>query len=320
MSDFPYQRVLLLRWDSLLGKAVRSQLEAAPGVVATFISMDELNAGGEGLVTERVAQEKSELVINTYNRGGGIGMIDQQPGDVFMLNIHQSMELIPACHKAGAKKYVNILPNCIYPELAAIPLQESQVWCGYPEPIVAPYAMAKKISLVQAMAYRKQHEFNVINLVVTAQYGPMDHFYEGAQVIPSMITKFHGAVSHGDDELCLWESGLATREFIYADDAAQGILLASANYDEGELLNICTGEEVSIRDLAESIAGLLHFKGKVTRDRSQPEGANRKCLSPARMYRCLRFHPPTNLQMGLEKTVEGFLNRDPSEFAGKVEA
>lgn len=300
-----FESILVLGNDSLLGKAMHFMLKRQK-VDVHGISMDDIDEHGEAIISDKITNHKTSLVINTYNRGGGIGMIKEQPAEVFMQNIHKFPDILPCCHKLNVKKYINILPNCIYPEMANVPFSEDNLWSGYPEKTVAPYAMAKKISLVQTQAFSQQYNFNAINLIVTAPYGPFDHFSKEGQVIPSMILKYQEAIDQNLDRIEFWGSGLATREFIYCLDAAEAVMVAANKYNTIDPLNICTGEEIPILHLAELLSEIMQYDGQILWNRDEPEGCVRKCLSPERMKLYLNFSAKTHLKKGLKETVKAF--------------
>ena len=302
-----YKNIAILGADSLLGQALCRQLERDTNVSLHAISDAALNTFSPEGLTTNLRQHETELVLNAHHRGGGLGLLKDVPADLFMENIAIDIQFIPSCHKAAVRKYVNILPNCIYPNDLPVPYLESQLWQGLPESIVAPYALTKKLSLVQANAFKQQYDFHSISLIVTAVYGPNDNFHpDKSQVIPSMIVKFDRCSREAAASVALWGSGNATREFIYVDDAAVAILKAANEYDEPEPMNICSGEELRISDLAGAVAGVIGYTGKIEWDTSKPVGCLRKCLSAEKMRRRLRYTPTHSLEAGLKKTVNWY--------------
>ena len=302
----PFQSFLIIGKDGLLGMALERRLKQM-GVVIHSLTHDEVDSLPIEALTVYLRKLAPEMAINVYNRGGGIGKNKKVPADLFMQNISVDMNLLPACHRAGLRKYVNVLPNCIYPDRTPVPFREQDLWSGYPEEIVSYYAMTKKLLMVQADAFRKQYDFSGINLIVTAAYGPYDVFNsEEAQVIPSMISRFDRAVREGREKVEFWGSGKATREFLYADDAAAAILKAALEYNDRAPINICSQEEISVRELAETIARLYSYQGEIGWDVSKPEGIMRKCLSAEVWNRQMGALTLTPIQEGLRRTIEWY--------------
>ena len=267
-----FNNIAILGSDNLLGRAFVRQLEIEKNISLHAISHQDLEAFSPEELTKKLEKNNIELVLNVHSRGGGLGLLKDIPADLFMANIAIEMHFIPCCYKAGVKKYVNILPNCVYPDNLPVPYLERQIWEGLPENNVAPYALSKKISLVQSKAFKNQYDFHSINLVVTAVYGPFDNFHpEKSQVIPSMIVKFDLSMKEEASSLLFWGSGNATREFIYVDDAAEGILEAAEDYDDPDPMNICTGIELRISELATSVAEIIGYSGKIEWDITKPE-------------------------------------------------
>jgi GDP-L-fucose synthase len=299
--------ILLLGSDSILGVALRSRLSLKYQIALFELTHVEIDCLNSIQLQDRIKKISPDLAINVYSRGGGIGKNQRIPADLFMQNIMYDMYLLPSCHMAGVKKYVNILPNCIYPEGITVPFKESDLWRGYPEETISYYAMAKKLTMVQANAFRKQYNFNSINLIVTATYGPNDMFDPlESQVIPSMIVKFASAIESKSDRMIFWGSGKATREFIYEEDAAEAILMASFSYNDQLPLNICTSEEISINELARLISSKIGFKGEILWDHNKPEGILRKCLSNEILCKAIDFTPSTSIEEGINKTIQGY--------------
>lgn len=300
-----FRSVLVFGSDSILGTALKSKLNPKYQIELFELTHDEIDCLNPIQLQNHIKKISPDFAINVYSRGGGIGKNQRIPADLFMQNILHDMHFLPSCHMAGVKKYVNILPNCIYPEKISVPFEESDLWKGYPEETISYYAMTKKLTIVQSNAFYKQYKCNSINLIVTATFGPNDTFDQlEAQVIPSMIVKFSEAINRS--RVTFWGSGRATREFIYEEDAAEAILTAAFNYNERLPLNICTSEEISIKDLAKLISDKIGFDGEILWDESKPEGISRKCLSNERLRRVLNFRPYTSLSEGISKTIKGY--------------
>ncbi len=248
----------------------------------------------------------SDLVIHLAALIGGIGFIDKYPGDIFYQNAIMGIELMEAARKAGVKKFVTMGTVCEYPEYTKIPFNEEDLWMGYPEETTAPYGWAKKVLIVQSKAYRKQYGFNSIHLLPVNLYGPGDNFDKKlSHVIPALIKRFVEAVEKKEKKVVVWGSGLATREFLYVEDAARAIVLATQKYNSSEPINLGTGVETSIKELAEIIAEISGFKGEIVWDKTKPDGQPRRRLNTSKIKN-LGFSPKIGLQEGLEKTIKWY--------------
>ena len=302
--------ILLFGSDSILGTALKLKINHEHQIDLFELTHDEIDCLNPIQLQNNIKKNLPDLAINAYSRGGGIGKNQRVPADLFMQNIMHDMHLLPSCHMAGVKKYVNILPNCVYPENITVPFKETDLWKGYPEETISYYAMTKKLTLVQANAFHKQYNFNSINLIVTASYGPNDMFDPlESQVIPSMISKFAAAIELKSDRTTFWGSGKATREFIYEDDAAEAILMSSFSYNDRMPLNICTSKEISIKELASLIANKIGFDGEILWNHNKPEGNLRKCLSNERLSKVIDFTPSTSIAEGISKAIQGYYEK-----------
>ena len=247
------------------------------------------------------------MVIHLAARVGGIGANQTNPGKFFYDNLMMGTQLLEAGRQWGLKKFVALGTICAYPKFAPIPFKEDDIWNGYPEETNAPYGLAKKMMLVQSQAYRQQYGFNSIVLFPVNLYGPRDNFdLESSHVIPALIRKCVAAKEAGQDMLTLWGDGSPTREFLYVEDAAEGILLAAEHYDGSLPVNLGTGEEVTIRGLAAMITAEARFTGRVVWDTTRPNGQPRRCLDVDRAKRCFGFQAKHTLQEGLHKTMQWF--------------
>jgi GDP-L-fucose synthase len=250
------------------------------------------------------ADAKPDLVIHLAARVGGIGANQANPGRFFYDNLMMGTQLIEVGRRSGLKKLVAIGTICAYPKFAPLPFKEDDIWAGYPEETNAPYGLAKKMMLVQSQAYRRQYGFNSIVLFPVNLYGPGDNFdLETSHVIPALIRKCEEAQRNGQAEIVLWGDGTPTREFLYVEDAADGILLAAEHYNDSLPLNLGTGEEISIKELANIIAAEFGYQGRIAWDHSKPNGQPRRCLDVSRMKRILGFQAKYSLPDGLKKTV-----------------
>jgi GDP-L-fucose synthase len=250
---------------------------------------------------------KPDVLIHLAARVGGIGANQANPGRFFYDNLMMGTQLIEVGRQRGLKKFVAAGTICAYPKFAPIPFKEDDIWNGYPEETNAPYGLAKKMMLVQSQAYRQQYGFNSVVLFPVNLYGPRDNFdLETSHVIPALIRKCMAAKEAGQASITLWGDGSPSREFLYVEDAAEGILLATEQYDGSLPVNLGTGEEISIRDLAALIAAEAGFAGQIQWDTSKPNGQPRRCLDVNRAKQLFGFQARHDLRDGLRKTVQWF--------------
>lgn len=250
---------------------------------------------------------RPDLVIHLAARVGGIGANQANPGRFFYDNLMMGTQLIEVGRQRNLKKFVALGTICAYPKFAAIPFKEDDIWNGYPEETNAPYGLAKKMMLVQAQAYRQQYGFNAIVLFPVNLYGPRDNFdLQTSHVIPALIRKCLQAKEAGKQTFTLWGDGSPSREFLYVEDAAEGILQAAEVYDGDLPINLGTGEEVTIRNLATMIAGEAGFTGQIEWDPSKPNGQPRRCLDVSRAKQLIGFQARHTLREGLKKTIAWF--------------
>jgi GDP-L-fucose synthase len=253
------------------------------------------------------ADARPDVVINLAAEVGGIGANRAQPGRFFYANMAIGLNLIEQGRLAGLKKFVQVGTICAYPKLTPVPFREQDLWAGYPEETNAPYGIAKKALLVMCQAYRQQYGLNAIYLLPVNLYGPGDNFDpETSHVIPAMIRKCLEARDRGDSKIVCWGDGSPTREFLYVEDAAEGLVLATQRYDDGEPVNLGSGREISIRDLAMLIARLTGFTGRIEWDTSKPNGQPRRCLDVTRARERFGFVATTDFETGLKRTIEWY--------------
>ncbi len=244
------------------------------------------------------------VVIHLAALVGGIGANRARPAEFFYINLLMGVQLMHEAWKRGLDKFVALGTICAYPKFTPIPFREENLWMGYPEETNAPYALAKKMLLVQAQAYREQYGYNAIYLMPVNLYGPRDNFnLETSHVIPALIRKCIEAQDRGDDQVVLWGDGSPTREFLYAGDAAEGIMLAAERYDGAEPVNLGSGFEISIKYLAELIARLTGFAGKLVWDTNKPNGQPRRALDTSRAEQYFGFRAQTDFEEGLANTI-----------------
>ena len=251
---------------------------------------------------------RPDVVIHLAAVVGGIGANREHPAEFFYDNLMMGTSLLHEAYRAHVKKFVTIGTVCAYPKFTPVPFHEDSLWEGYPEETNAPYGLAKKMLLVQGQAYRQQYGFDSIYLLPTNLYGPRDNFDPASShVIPALIKKSLEAARRGDPEIVAWGTGSATREFLYVEDAAEGILLATERYDKPEPVNIGSGSEISIRDLTHLIAELSGFTGKITWDTSKPDGQPRRMLDTSRAAEEFGFKAHKSFRDGLRETIDWYV-------------
>jgi len=250
-----------------------------------------------------------DIVIHMAAKVGGIGYNREHPAEMYYDNIMMGSQLMHEAWKAGVKKFVALGTICCYPKFTPIPFKEEDLWNGYPEETNAPYGLAKKMLLVQSQAYRDQYDFNSIFLLPVNLYGPGDNFNpESSHVIPALVKKFYDAKRSGEKEVVIWGTGKATREFLYVEDAVEGLLLATQRYNKSDPVNLGAGFEISIRDLAKLIKKLVGFKGKLVWDTSKPDGQPRRMLDTTRAKKEFGFTAKTQFEEGLKSTIEWYIH------------
>lgn len=250
---------------------------------------------------------KPDVVLHLAAVVGGIGANRDSPGRFFFENVMLGALTMELARQHGVEKFVGIGTICAYPRLAPVPFLERDLWNGYPEETNAPYGIAKKMLLVQGQAYRQEYGFNAIHLLPVNLYGPHDNFDpRSSHVIPALIRKCFEAAETGAPEVVCWGTGNATREFLFVEDCAEGIVLATERYDDPEPVNLGAGFEIGIRELAELIADLTGFKGRLTFDRTKPDGQPRRMLDVTRAERRFGFKATTDFRAGLHRTIEWY--------------
>jgi len=248
-----------------------------------------------------------DVVIHLAAVVGGIGANREHPGEFFYKNLIMGVELIEEARKRSLEKFVAIGTICAYPKFTPVPFKEDDLWIGYPEETNAPYGLAKKMLLVQSQAYREEYGFNSIFLLPVNLYGPRDNFDpRSSHVIPALIKKCVDAINAGENQIVVWGTGTPTREFIYAEDAAEGILLATEHFNESEPVNIGAGFEISIKDLVHKIADLTGFKGEIIWDETKPDGQPRRGLDTTRAYEKFGFKARMTFDEGLKNTIDWY--------------
>lgn len=263
----------------------------------------------EADIIRMIDTAKPDIIIHLAAKVGGIGANREKPGEFFYDNLMMGVQLIHHSWLKGVEKFVAIGTICAYPKYTPIPFKEEDLWNGYPEETNAPYGLAKKMLLVQSQAYREQYGYNSIFLLPVNLYGPGDNFNPASShVIPALIRKYLEAKEQGASEIVAWGDGSPTREFIYAEDAAEGIALATQNYNSSEPVNIGSSFEISIKDLTETIARLTGFNGTIRWDTTKPNGQPRRKLDTTRAREAFGFESKTDFEEGLKRTIAWYSN------------
>ena len=253
---------------------------------------------------------KPDIVIHLAAKVGGIGVTSEKPGEFFYDNLMMGVQMMEQGRLFGIKKFVAIGTVCAYPQDIPIPFKEDDLWNGYPEETNAPYGLAKKMTLVQAQAYRQQYGFNAIYLLPVNLYGPGDNFNpETSHVIPALIKKCLDVIRENKKEIVVWGTGNPTREYLYVEDVAEGILLATKKYDNPEPLNLGSGFEISIKGLVGLITKLVGFRGKIIWDTSKPDGQPRRLFDTSKAERELGFKAKTDFEEGLRNTIDWYVRQ-----------
>lgn len=303
-NQFKEKKILVTGGAGFLGKQVIAQLIAA-GASPELITVPRSKDHDLRSLTncEKVVQGQ-DLIIHLAAHVGGIGLNREKPAELFYDNLMMGVQLIHAAYQAAVQKFVCIGTICAYPNFTPVPFKESDIWNGYPEVTNAPYGVAKKALLVQLQSYRQQYGFNGIYLLPVNLYGPEDNFDpRSSHVIPALIRKVYEAQKSGDRTISVWGDGTPTREFLYSDDAARGIVMAAATYSESEPVNIGTGIEISIKDLINLICELMSYDGEIIWETDQPNGQPRRCLDVERAKQAFGFTAEVDFRQGLNNTI-----------------
>jgi GDP-L-fucose synthase len=306
-SYWKTQRVLVTGGAGFLGSFVVEQLRTygCPDIVVPRSKETDLRQSE--VIDRLLGTTRPTTIIHLAAVCGGIGANQAEPGRFFYDNAIMGIQLMEYARRHKVPKFVQVGTVCAYPKFTPTPFKEADLWNGYPEETNAPYGLAKKMLLVQAQAYRAQYGFNAIYLLPANLYGPRDNFdLETSHVIPALIRKFVEAQEKQAPSVTLWGSGSASRDFFYVEDAAEGILLATEKYNQGEPANLGTGVEIKIKDLAEMIRQKTDFRGKIVWDTRRPDGQPRRMLSIEQAEREFGFRAPTSIDAGLDKTIQWF--------------
>jgi len=301
------RRVLVTGGAGFLGSHLVDRLTAL-GAGHVFVPRrKDYDLADRQAIQRLLAEARPDIVLHLAAKAGGIGANMAKPAEFFYDNLLMGTQLMHESWRSGVAKFVAVGTVCSYPKFTPVPFKEQDLWDGYPEETNAPYGLAKKMLLVQSQAYRLQYGFNAVNLIPVNLYGPRDNFdLQTSHVIPALIRKCLEARERGDRLVLLWGDGSPTREFLYSPDAAEGILLGAEKLESSEPVNLGSGEEIAIRELAQLIAELIGFGGTLQWDTSQPNGQPRRSLDTSRAQQLLGFQARTHLRDGLRETIQWY--------------
>ena len=318
MSQLQGLRLVVTGGAGFLGRAVCARL-ARCGAAEVFVPRSrEFDLRERAAIRRMLGVARPDVIIHLAAVVGGIGANRANPGKYFYDNAVMGLELLEAARQAGIAKIVSVGTICSYPKFTPVPFREEDLWNGYPEETNAPYGLAKKMLLVQAQAYRQQYGLNAVTLLPVNLYGPGDNFDPASShVIPALIRKMIEARQSRAAEVAAWGTGNASREFLFVSDAAEAIVRAAESYDSPEPLNLGSGQEITIRQLAELIAELVGFRGQIRWDPAQPDGQPRRCLDTTRARKALGFSAATTLPAGLRETIDWY---EQATFGARREA
>jgi GDP-L-fucose synthase len=306
--DFSTQKILVTGGAGFLGKQVIAQLLGAGAKLENISVPRSKTCDLRTLEHCQTAVEGKDLVIHLAAHVGGIGLNREKPAELFYDNLMMGTQLIHAAYQAAVKKFVCVGTICAYPKFTPVPFKEDDIWNGYPEETNAPYGVAKKALLVQLQAYRQQYGFDGIYLLPVNLYGPEDNFNPASShVIPALIRKVYEAKQQGVKQLPVWGDGSPTREFLFSEDAARGIVMGAQSYDDADPVNLGTNYEISIRDLVELICRLMAFEGELIWETDQPNGQPRRCLDTSRAKSAFGFTAQVSLEEGLRRTIDWYI-------------
>jgi GDP-L-fucose synthase len=310
VTDLAQARVVVTGGAGFLGRHVVARLRASGAATILVPRRAEYDLTREDDVARLFRDARPTVVLHLAAVVGGIGANRATPGTFVYDNLVMGALVMEHARLAGVEKFVGVGTICSYPKLTPVPFREPELWNGYPEETNAPYGIAKKMLLVQGQAYRAQYAFNAIHLLPVNLYGPGDNFDpESSHVIPALIRKCLDAVERGAGHVECWGDGSPTREFLYVEDCAEAIVLATERFDGAEPVNIGTGQEISVKRLAELIAELVGFRGALRWDTGKPNGQPRRCLDTSRAAELFGFRARTDFVTGLRRTIDWYRAR-----------
>jgi GDP-L-fucose synthase len=308
MGFWVHKRVLVTGGAGFLGSHVVDKLRARGCSQIVVPRSKEYDLCEKDAIVALLHEAQPHLIIHLAAVVGGIGANRQHPGKFFYDNAMMGIQLIEQARRCGVDKFVCVGTVCSYPKYTPVPFKEVDLWEGYPEETNAPYGLAKKMLLVQLQAYRQEYAFNGVYVVPVNLYGPRDNFdLETSHVIPALLRKCVEAQRQGESHILAWGSGEVTREFLYVEDAAEGIILAAERYEQSAPVNLGSGQEITIRDLANLIGEVAGFQGMIAWDTSRPDGQPRRCLDTTAAWQAFGFRAATPLRDGLAKTMQWYV-------------
>ncbi len=309
MINLENKKVIVTGGAGFLGKFVVKKLEEKDCSDIFIPKIEDYDLRDLDVIKRMYKVSKADIVIHLAAVVGGIGANRENPGSYFYDNLIMGIQLIEQARLNNIEKFLALGTICAYPKYTKVPFKEEDLWNGYPEETNAPYGLAKKMLLVQSQAYRQQYDFNSIFLLPVNLYGPGDNFNpKSSHVIPALIRKFYEAKIENKEEVVVWGTGKATREFLYVEDCAEAIVLAVERYDKPDPVNIGAGFEISIKDLMEKIKDIVGFSGRIVWDRSKPDGQPRRCLNTSKAEKEFGFKAKTKFDEGIKKTIEWYIN------------
>jgi len=318
MSFWTNKRVTVTGGAGFLGSHLVEKLKQRSCEKIFVPLIEEYNLVDTKTIKRLYQDAKPDIVIHLAAVVGGIGANQENPGKFFYDNLMMGVQMMEQGRQFGIEKFVALGTICCYPKFTPVPFKEENLWNGYPEETNAPYGLAKKMLLVQSQAYRQQYSFNSIFLMPVNMYGPGDNFDpKSSHVIPAIIKKCFDAIKNSDKEIIVWGTGKPTREFLYVEDVAEGIFLATEKYNKSAPVNLGAGFEISIKDLVELIVKLTGFKGKIIWDTSKPDGRPRRCLDTSKAEKEFEFKAKTDFEEGLRKTIKWYrksINRNEQNW------
>tara|TARA_R110002167_G_scaffold9835_4_gene45419 strand:+ start:370 stop:1281 length:912 start_codon:yes stop_codon:yes gene_type:complete len=298
-------KILLTGATGFLGKNLKKRLHLSHELIGVG---SEWDLRKQDVCERLISKCEPDAVIHAAGSVGGIGANQENPGKFIYENLIMGTNVIHESMKQNVKKFVLLGTVCAYPKHTKVPFKEEDIWNGYPEETNAPYGIAKKTLMQMLISYKEQYGFNGVNLIPVNMYGPHDHFnLTSSHVIPALILKIHNAVINKQDEIVIWGTGNASREFLFAEDCAEAISLALEKNIPPSPINIGTGSEIKIIDLVKTIADIMNFQGIIRCDESKPDGQPRRCLDTSKAKELLDFEARTDLRTGLAKTIDWFL-------------